>query len=549
MKITFLGAAKTVTGSNFLVEACGKKFLVDCGMYQGKATESLENSDPFAYKVQDIDFMLLTHAHIDHSGRIPKLYNEGFRGNVYATKATCDLCEIMLPDSGHIQEVEIEWKNRKRMRDNKEQLPPLYTAEEAYKCLEIFKPVEYDDIVEIDDNISVRFNDAGHMLGSAIIEIWITEDGKTKKIVFTGDLGNNDLPLLDSPTMISNADYLVMESTYGGRLHMQNDDKAKMFLDIVSETLDNGGRVIIPSFAVGRTQEILYELDKLKDDLGQDEEFARKYEKIMNIPVYVDSPLAISATEVFKKNTELFEDEIQEKIKRGDNPLEFRGLQFTQTAEESKALNEDMGPAIILSASGMCDVGRIKHHLKHNLWNPNSTILFVGYQAPGTLGRSIVDGAKKVKIFGEEIAVNARIEYIEGYSGHADQTWLLNFIYSFTNPPKHVFLVHGEPEGQKVLKQKIEETSECKVIIPEFCESYEIKDEEPVLVETTRQVETYKNEFRRLDLIERIEELKEDITDMANVIMQKDIDTQDTELKRLEERVKEIQKQIQEMSN
>lgn len=549
MKITFLGAAKTVTGSNFLVEACGKKFLVDCGMYQGKATESLENSDPFAYKVQDIDFMLLTHAHIDHSGRIPKLYNEGFRGNVYATKATCDLCEIMLPDSGHIQEVEIEWKNRKRMRDNKEPLPPLYTSEEAYKCLEIFKPVEYDDIVEIDDNISVRFNDAGHMLGSAIIEIWITEDGKTEKIVFTGDLGNNDLPLLDSPTMISNADYLVMESTYGGRLHMQNDDKAKMFLDIVSETLDNGGRVIIPSFAVGRTQEILYELDKLKDDLGQDEEFARKYEKIMNIPVYVDSPLAISATEVFKKNTELFEDEIQEKIKRGDNPLEFRGLQFTQTAEESKALNEDMGPAIILSASGMCDVGRIKHHLKHNLWNPNSTILFVGYQAPGTLGRSIVDGAKKVKIFGEEIAVNARIEYIEGYSGHADQTWLLNFIYSFTNPPKHVFLVHGEPEGQKVLKQKIEETSECKVIIPEFCESYEIKDEEPVLVETTRQVETYKNEFRRLDLIERIEELKEDITDMANVIMQKDIDTQDTELKRLEERVKEIQKQIQEMSN
>jgi len=549
MKITFLGAAKTVTGSNFLVEACGKKFLVDCGMYQGKATESLENSDPFAYKVQDIDFMLLTHAHIDHSGRIPKLYNEGFRGNVYATKATCDLCEIMLPDSGHIQEVEIEWKNRKRMRDNKEPLPPLYTAEEAYKCLEIFKPVEYDDIVEIDDNISVRFNDAGHMLGSAIIEIWITEDGKTEKIVFTGDLGNNDLPLLDSPTMISNADYLVMESTYGGRLHMQNDDKAKMFLDIESETLDNGGRVIIPSFAVGRTQEILYELDKLKDDLGQDEEFARKYEKIMNIPVYVDSPLAISATEVFKKNTELFEDEIQEKIKRGDNPLEFRGLQFTQTAEESKALNEDMGPAIILSASGMCDVGRIKHHLKHNLWNPNSTILFVGYQAPGTLGRSIVDGAKKVKIFGEEIAVNARIEYIEGYSGHADQTWLLNFIYSFTNPPKHVFLVHGEPEGQKVLKQKIEETSECKVIIPEFCESYEIKDEEPVLVETTRQVETYKNEFRRLDLIERIEELKEDITDMANVIMQKDIDTQDTELKRLEERVKEIQKQIQEMSN
>lgn len=544
MKITFLGAAKTVTGSNFLVEAAGKKFLVDCGMYQGKITEELENSDPFIYDVHEIDFMLLTHAHIDHSGRIPKLYNDGFRGNVYATKATCDLCEIMLPDSGHIQEVEIEWKNRKRMRECKEPLPPLYTAEDAYKCLEIFKPVMYDDIVDIDDNISVRFNDAGHMLGSAIIEIWATENGKTTKAVFTGDLGNNDLPLLDSPTMISNADYLIMESTYGNRLHMRNDDKAKMFLDIVSETLDNGGRVIIPSFAVGRTQEILYELDKLKEEYGQDEEFARKYRTIMNVPVYVDSPLAISATEVFKKNTDLFEDEIQEKIKRGDNPLEFSGLQFTQTAEESKALNEDHRPAIILSASGMCEVGRIKHHLKHNLWNPNSTILFVGYQAPGTLGRSIVEGAEKVKIFGEEIAINARIEYIEGYSGHADQTWLLNFVYSFTNPPKNIFLVHGEPEGQEVLKQKIEETSECKVIIPDFGDSYELTAEQPVLLEETKEIETYRKEFRRLDLIERIEALKENISDIENEVMKQNMDTKDNDLRGLEDRVKDIQRQI-----
>ncbi len=514
-------------------------------MYQGKVTEELENSDPFLYDVKDIDFMLLTHAHIDHSGRIPKLYNDGYRGKIYATKATCDLCEIMLPDSGHIQEVEIEWKNRKRMRESKEPLPPLYTAEEAYQCLEIFSPVEYDDIVEIDDNISVRFNDAGHMLGSSIIEVWVTEEGKTKKIVFTGDLGNNDLPLLDSPTMISNADYLVMESTYGNRLHIRNDDKAKLFLDIVSETLDNGGRVIIPSFAVGRTQEILYELDKLKDEYGQDTEFARKYETIMNVPVYVDSPLAISATEIFKKNTELFEEEIQEKIKRGDNPLEFKGLQFTQTAEESKALNQDERPAIILSASGMCEVGRIKHHLKHNLWNPKSTILFVGYQAPGTLGRSIVEGAKKVKIFGEEIAVNARIEYIEGYSGHADQTWLLNFIYSFTNPPKHVFLVHGEEEGQIELKQKIETTSECKVTIPDFGDSYELDGESPKLLEETKEISLYRQEFRRLDLIEKIEELKENISDIESVIMKQELDTKDNELKSLEDRVKDIQNQIQ----
>ncbi len=544
MKITFLGATRTVTGSNFLVEASGKKFLVDCGMYQGKAAEELENSDPFVYDVNEIDFMILTHAHIDHSGRIPKLYNEGVRGKVYATKATCDLCEIMLPDSGHIQEVEIEWRNRKRMRESKEPLPPLYTAEDAYKCLEIFEPVSYDEIVEIDDNISIRFNDAGHMLGSAIVEIWAIENGKTIKTVFTGDLGNNDLPLLDSPTMISNADYLVMESTYGNRLHMKNDDKAKIFLDVVAETLDNGGRVVIPSFAVGRTQEILYELDRLKDEYSQDEEFARKYEKIMNVPVYVDSPLAISATEVFKKNMDLFEDEIKEKIKRGDNPLEFRGLQFTQTAEESKALNQDFTPAIILSASGMCDVGRIKHHLKHNLWNPNSTILFVGYQAPGTLGRKLVDGAEKVKIFGEEIAVNARIEYIEGYSGHADQTWLLNFVYSFTNPPKHIFLVHGEPDGQDVLKKKIEETSECKVTIPDFGDTYELIGDSPILLEETREIELYKKEFRRLDLLDKIEELKDSISDIENIVMQKNIDTQDDELKGLEERVKDIQEQI-----
>jgi len=547
MKITFLGAARTVTGSNFLVEAAGKKFLVDCGMYQGKITEELENSDPFVYSVNEIDFMLLTHAHIDHSGRIPKLYNEGFKGPVYATKATCDLCEIMLPDSGHIQEVEIEWKNRKRMREGKEPIPPLYTAEEAYNTLEIFKPVQYDEIVEIDENISVRFNDAGHMLGSAIIEVWATENGKTTKAVFTGDLGNNDLPLLDSPTMISNADYLVMESTYGNRLHMRNDDKAKLFLDIVSETLDKGGRVIIPSFAVGRTQEILYEIDRLREEYGQDEDFARKYETLMNVPVFVDSPLAISATEVFKKNTELFEDEIKEKIKRGDNPLEFKGLQFTPTADESKALNEDHKPAIIISASGMCEVGRIKHHLKHNLWNPNSTILFVGYQAPGTLGRVIVDGAEKVKIFGEEIAINARVEYIEGYSGHADQTWLLNFIYSFTNPPKHVFLVHGEYEGQEELKRKIEETSECKVTIPEFGDSFELGAEGPQLLAESKEIELYRKEFRRLDLIDRIEELKENIADIEDVVMKQNLETNDNELKSLEDRLKEIQNQIQKM--
>ena len=350
MNIIFLGATKTVTGSNFLVEVAGKKFLVDCGMYQGKATLELENEAPFVYNPSDIDFMLLTHAHIDHSGRIPKLYNEGFRGPIYATKATCDLCGIMLPDSGHIQEQENEWKNKKRKRKGQKTIPPLYTAEEATRCLEIFKPVKYDEIIDIDENIHVRFNDAGHMLGSSIIEVWVNEDGKETKTVFSGDIGNNDIPLLSEPTMIEDADYLVMESTYGDRLHVGTNDKAKVFLDIVSETLDNGGTVVIPSFAVGRTQEILYEINKLKDII-QDEDFKRKYQTLMKASVFVDSPLAISATEVFRENMNLFEPEVQEEMMKGDNPLEFPGLQFTRTADESKALNEDDRPSIIISAS------------------------------------------------------------------------------------------------------------------------------------------------------------------------------------------------------
>ena len=542
MKVTFLGATKTVTGSNFLVEGAGKKFLVDCGMYQGSATDEFENGEAFLFDVKDIDFMLLTHAHIDHSGRIPKLYNEGFRNKVIATKATCDLCAIMLPDSGHIQEMEVEWKNRKRERKGEDPLPPLYTAEDAAKCLEIFTPVQYGEIIDIDDNIKVRFNDAGHMLGSSIIEVWITENEKTEKIVFTGDLGNNDIPLLSPPTMIENTDYLVMESTYGNRLHMRNDDKAKIFLDVVYETLEKGGTVVIPSFAVGRTQEILYELNRIKEE-KHDEEFYKKYKKLMSIPVYVDSPLAISATEVFKDNMNLFNEETQKIINEGDNPLEFSGLKFTRTADESKALNASEESSIIISASGMCEVGRIKHHLKHHLWDPNSTILFVGYQAPGTLGRKLVDGEKKVKIFGEEIAVNARIEYIEGYSGHADQEWLMNFVYSFTYPPKHIFLVHGEPEGQIVLKQKLEENTSIPITIPDFGESYEL-DETMEMVGKVN--DSAKERYLRLEVLERMNTLKEELEDMSNIVKEEYLDKNaaDTDIIRIKERLKELENQI-----
>ena len=542
MKITFLGATRTVTGSNFLVEGAGKKFLVDCGMWQGKAEQEMENSQEFEFNPSEIDFMLLTHAHIDHSGRIPKLYNEGFRNKVYAHKATCDLCTLMLPDSGHIQETEAEWKNKKRKRKGEEPIEPIYTAEDAVRCLEIFEPVQYDQIIEITPEIHVRFNDAGHMLGSSIIEVWVKEGDKETKTVFTGDIGNNDIPLLSPPTMIEDTDFLVMESTYGSRLHMRNDEKAEIFLDVVSETLDNGGTVVIPSFAVGRTQEILYEINKLKDEYGDDEEFRRKYKTIMKAPVYVDSPLAISATEVFRENTEIFDEETKEEIMRGDNPLEFPGLKFTRTADESKVLNEDQTPSIIISASGMCEVGRIKHHLKHNLWNPKSTILFVGYQAPGTLGYSIVNGAKTVKIFGEEIAVNARIEYIEGYSGHADQELLMNCIYSYIKKPKHIFLVHGEPESQDVLADKIEEETKIGVTIPEFGETYELSDE----IVMTHKIERRVNKTIKSEILQRLGKLKDELKDMEVYVHQdlQDDNLRDEDIFRINEKIKDLEKQI-----
>ena len=427
------------------------------------------------------------------------------------------------------------------MREGKDPLPPLYTAQDALDTMEIFQAVNYDEIVEIDPNIHVRFNDAGHMLGSAIIEVWVDEDGKRTKAVFTGDLGNNDIPLLSSPTMIESTDYLVMESTYGSRLHMRNDDKANLFLNIVSETLDKGGTVVIPSFAVGRTQEILYELNGLKEK-QDDEKFMKEYKTLMQAPVYVDSPLAISATEIFRENANLFDEETQKLIQGGDNPLEFPGLQFTRTADESKALNEKKESAIIISASGMCEVGRIKHHLKHHLWDPNSTILFVGYQAQGTLGRKLVEGEKKVKIFGEEIAVNARIEYIEGYSGHADQEWLLNFIYSFITKPKHIFLVHGEAEGQEILKEKILETVEIPVTIPDYGQTYTL-DENLTMEQTVKPV--VNSIIERRDILEKMRILKEELQDMEAFVKEEYLEeANDTSIHLLKLRLNEIEDQI-----
>ncbi len=438
--------------------------------------------------------------------------------------------------------MELAWKNRKRQRKGLPEMEPMYTAEEAVRCLEIFEPVVYDQIIEISNDIHVRFNDAGHMLGSSIIEVWVREEDKEVKVVFSGDIGNNDIPLLSEPTMISDADYLVMESTYGDRLHMKNENKAELFLKIVSETLDRGGNVIIPSFAVGRTQEILYELDKIKET-KDDEEFIKEYRTLMNADVFVDSPLAISATEVFKENMDLFDDETKQEIEKGDNPLEFPGLHFSITADDSKALNEREEPSIIISASGMCDVGRIKHHLKHNIWDPKNTILFVGYQAPGTLGHKIVNGEKTVKIFGEEMAVNARVEYIEGYSGHADQEWLMNFIYSFRNKmPKHIFLVHGEEKAQNVLKQKIEEEAGILVTIPEYGETYNVK-ELPELISTIKEnkPKTIRHEIlNKLNIIQaQIDDMKQAVTEDIN-----NPELKDEDMFRIKQKMKTLENSI-----
>ena len=542
MKITFLGATRQVTGSNYLVEAAGKRFLVDCGLHQGSMEEELLNERPFDFNPEEIDFMLLTHAHIDHSGRIPKLYKDGFKGPLYATEATCELCSIMLPDSGHIQETENEIRNKKRKRaGKKEMLDPLYTAQDAVDSMEIFKPIKYDKIYKVAPGIEVRFVDAGHMLGSSMIEVWIKEEKKEKqKIVFTGDIGNSDIPLLNSPTVISSADYLIMESTYGNRIHMKNEQKAELFLKIVSETIDNGGTVVIPSFAVGRTQEILYEINKLKERHLDDAEFQKEYETLMKAPVYVDSPLAVSATEIFMNNMDLFSPEIQKFIKKGDNPLEFPGLKFTRTVDESKALNESDEPCIIISASGMCDVGRIKHHLKHNIWNSKSTILFVGYQAPGTLGNRIVNGAKEVKILGEEFAVKARVEYIEGFSGHADQEGLLNYVLNFEKGPQHIFLVHGEPESQDTLKAKLQETTPYDIITPHYGEEFELNKE---IVVNQRFKDPAQAHLNRFDLIEKMETLQQELEDITHALKE------DIRLQTGSDEVNDLRKQIVDIMN
>lgn len=468
MKIIFLGATHEVTGSCYYLEGAGRKFLVDCGMEQGP--NYYENEDlPVA--PGDLDFVLLTHAHMDHSGNLPALYAKGFQGPVYATDATCNLCDIMLRDSAHIQLFEAEWRNRKGRRQGKEEFVPAYTMEDALGVLKNFVECPYDRVLHPAEGISVRFVDAGHLLGSSSIEVKITEEGQEKTIVFSGDIGNTNQPLIRDPQYLHNADYVVMESTYGDRSHGERPDYVRLLAEVIQETFDRGGNLVIPSFAVGRTQEMLYFIRQIKEErlvYGHD-----------GFKVYVDSPLANEATSIFAEHTyDCYDEEAMDLIHKGINPLSFPGLKTSITSDDSKAINFDEDCKVIISASGMCDAGRIKHHLKHNLWNEKNTILFVGYQAIGTLGRSLLEGATDIKLFGEPVHVAAKILQMPGISGHADVNGLLDWAKAFEGKPKKVFVTHGEDSVTEIFAKRLTEELGYDTMAPFSGTSYDLLNNE-----------------------------------------------------------------------
>lgn len=459
MKIKFCGASTGVTGSCHLLTSGEHKILLDCGQFQGGKAQDALNYEKFPFEPSEIECVVLSHAHIDHCGRLPLLTKRGFEGKIYCTDATADLLSVMLKDSAYIHEKETEWKNRKAERAGREQVEPLYTIEDAEKTLSLVSPILYDQQIEINSDMKIVFNDAGHILGSAITELWVTEDDKESKIVFSGDLGMEGRPILRDPTYIKKADYVIMETTYGNRIHKELGSGVEKLIEIILNTTRRGGNVVIPSFAVGRTQELIYELNRFYDS---NNEYRKELDKIF---VYIDSPMATTATEIFRRNAQVFDEETREYILKGDNPLEFKNLKFTRSSKESQDLNFNKEPKIIISASGMCEAGRIRHHLKHNLWNPKNSIVFVGYQGQGTLGRSLVEGIKMVTLFGEEIQVNAEIHNLEGFSGHADQNGLFAWLAHFEQKPKQIFLVHGEEESKKDFAKLVNEKLSYEPIV------------------------------------------------------------------------------------
>ena len=446
MKLQFIGAAHEVTGSCTLLEVNGRKYLIDCGMEQG--IDVFQNV-PLPIPPREIDAVFLTHAHIDHSGMLPRLYKDGFRGIIYATEATVQLADIMLRDSAHIQMSEAEWRNRKAERAGEVALSPTYTVEDAVGTMTLFRSVPYGEKITVAAGVDLRFTDIGHLLGSAAIELWLREREETRMLVFSGDVGNINQPIIKDPSPVRDADYLVLESTYGNRVHTHPEDTVETLANYIEQTLKRGGNVVIPSFAVGRTQELLYAIREIKQ---------KQLIKHADFPVYVDSPLAIEATEIFSKcNPSCFDEETTRLLEAGIDPIRFPDLRLSVTAEDSRRINEDIHPKVILSASGMCEAGRIRHHLKHNLWKRENLILFVGYQAEGTLGRALLEGVGQVRLFGEDIAVRAEIRALKGTSGHADRIGLLDWLTQFDRKPRTVFLNHGNEEAIDAMQHELRE--------------------------------------------------------------------------------------------
>ena len=469
MKVKFCGASIGVTGSCHMISTDNHKILLDCGQFQGGKEMDRMNEEPFPFNPAEIECVILSHAHIDHCGRLPLLVKRGFKGPIYCTDATADLLDVMLKDSAYIHEKDAEWQTRKNLRTGKPPVEPLYTIQDSEAALRLVKPILYDQLVELNSEMKIVFNDAGHILGSAITELWVTEGDKTSKIVFSGDLGVENRPILRDPVKIKKADFLIMETTYGNRLHPENATSIDDLIKITLKTIKRGGSVIIPSFAVGRTQELIYQFNM----------FYEHHPEYADTPgmvyVYIDSPMATTATEVFKKNAQVFDDETKAYIMSGDHPLDFPNLRFTRNTADSQMLNQDKTSKIIISASGMCEAGRIRHHLKHNLWDSRNSIVFVGYQAEGTLGRMLVEGAKEVKLFGEPIMVGAEIYNLEGFSGHADQKGLLDWLGGFQKEPKHIFLVHGETQSKIDFAAKVKEVFGYEPIVVNGNTEYELE--------------------------------------------------------------------------
>ena len=460
MKITFCGAAKIVTGSCFFIEVNNEKILIDCGMFQGRKETTKLNYEPFQFNPEEIDYLFLTHAHIDHSGLIPKLVKEGFKGKIYATSTTIDLVKVLLEDSAGIQEKDIAHENRRRLRIGLPMREPLYRKEDVIDTFQFFHRTDYDKKYKIGDYIEIQFRDAGHILGSSIIEVWIKEGTEQKKLVFSGDLGQWDVPIVRDPTIIEEADYVVVESTYGNRIHEDKQIREQKLAEICKETFERGGKVLIPTFAVERTQEILYAFN----NLIKQGNFPKKMQ------IFLDSPLAIRVTDIFKLHKECYD---KEALSRYKNIFNFPNLEYSKTVRDSMRLNGLTQPCVIMAGSGMCTGGRIRHHFKHGIWDRKNTILFVGYQAESTLGRVLLNGAEHVKMMGMEFAVEAKIVKIDGFSAHADKNELVRWMEGFRKRPKKVFIVHGEPESQIEFRKNLKKKGfNCE--IPSIRQSFEL---------------------------------------------------------------------------